>query len=44
MSPFIKGLLVGVVVYWGFQHFTGMGTSGLGARKSSGGLSGPSGG
>jgi hypothetical protein len=30
VSPFVKGLLVGVVLYWGFQHFTGMGTSGKG--------------
>jgi hypothetical protein len=28
MSPFVKGLLVGVVGYWAFQHFTGMGNSG----------------
>jgi len=28
MSPFIKGLLVGVVGYWAFQHFTGMGNTG----------------
>jgi hypothetical protein len=28
MSPFVKGLLVGVAGYWAFQHFTGMGNSG----------------
>jgi hypothetical protein len=28
MSPFVKGLLVGVVAYWAFQHFTGMGNTG----------------
>jgi hypothetical protein len=36
MSPFVKGLLVGVAVYWGVQHFTGALTSGLGARQSPG--------
>lgn len=28
MSPFVKGLLVGVVIYWGVQHFTGIGKTG----------------
>lgn len=28
MSPFVKGLLVGVVLYWGVQHFTGFGKTG----------------
>jgi hypothetical protein len=28
MSPFVKGLLVGVIGYWGFQHFSGMGNTG----------------
>ena len=28
----------GVVGYWAFQHFTGMGTSGLGAQRHPGGL------
>ncbi len=28
MSPFVKGLLVGVVLYWGVQHFTGFGNTG----------------
>lgn len=33
---FAWGLVVGVVAYWGVQHFTGLGTSGLGARQSPG--------
>ncbi|MHB1473073.1 MAG: hypothetical protein ACYCV4_05490 [Dermatophilaceae bacterium] len=37
-SEFVKGALVGVLAYWALQHFTGIGTSGLGARKSPGGL------
>ena len=28
MSPFVKGLLVGVVAYWALQHFTGIGKTG----------------
>ena len=28
MSPFLKGLLVGVVGYWAVQHFTGFGNTG----------------
>jgi len=28
MSPFVRGLLVGVVLYWGVQHFTGIGKTG----------------
>ena len=34
MSPFIKGLAVGVVGYWALQHFTGMGTTGKGKSSS----------
>jgi hypothetical protein len=28
VSPFIKGLAVGVLAYWAVQHFTGMGNTG----------------
>lgn len=28
MTPFTKGLLVGVVAYWAIQHFTGIGNTG----------------
>jgi hypothetical protein len=28
MSPFVKGLVVGVILYWGVQHFSGFGKSG----------------
>lgn len=28
MSPFVKGLVVGVAAYWAFQHFSGMGNTG----------------
>jgi hypothetical protein len=28
MSPFVKGLLAGLVLYWGVQHFTGVGKTG----------------
>ncbi len=28
MSPFVRGLLVGVVGYWAVQHFTGFGKTG----------------
>lgn len=31
MSPFVKGLLVGVLLYWGVQHFTGFGNTGKAA-------------
>ena len=31
MSPFVKGLLVGLVLYWGVQHFTGIGNTGRAA-------------
>lgn len=24
----IPGVVLGIALYWGFQHFTGMGTSG----------------
>lgn len=30
--------VLGVVAYWGIQHFTGLGTSGLGAQRHPGGL------
>jgi hypothetical protein len=35
------GFAFGVFGYWAFQHFSGFGTSGLGARKSAGGGAGP---
>lgn len=28
MSPFLKGLIVGVAGYWALQHFTGVGKTG----------------
>jgi hypothetical protein len=28
VSPFIKGLAVGVIGYWALQHFTGLGNTG----------------
>jgi hypothetical protein len=28
VSPFIKGLAVGVIGYWALQHFTGIGKTG----------------
>lgn len=28
MSPFIKGLAVGIIGYWALQHFTGVGKTG----------------
>jgi hypothetical protein len=34
MSPFVKGLLVGALLYWGVQHFTGFGNTG---KASAGG-------
>lgn len=27
-SPFINGLLIGVIGYWAVQHFTGIGKTG----------------
>jgi hypothetical protein len=36
--PFVVFLL-GMAFYWALQHFTGLGTSGLGARQHPGGLS-----
>ena len=30
MSPFAKGLIVGVLGYWALQHFTGIGNTGKG--------------
>jgi hypothetical protein len=33
MSPFVKGLLVGVVGYWAVQHFSGIGNTGK-AKKA----------
>jgi hypothetical protein len=31
VSPFLKGAIVGVLAYWAFQHFTGMGNTGKAA-------------
>jgi hypothetical protein len=28
VSPFIKGLAIGVIGYWALQHFTGIGKTG----------------
>ena len=28
MRVTLPGVVVGILLYWGFQHFTGMGTSG----------------
>jgi hypothetical protein len=28
VSPFTKGLLAGLVLYWAVQHFTGVGKTG----------------
>lgn len=28
MSPFARGLIVGVIGYWAVQHFTGFGKTG----------------
>ena len=28
MSPFVKGAVVGILAYWAFQHFSGMGNTG----------------
>jgi hypothetical protein len=28
MSPFARGLIVGIVGYWALQHFTGIGNTG----------------
>jgi hypothetical protein len=28
VSPFVKGLAVGVIGYWALQHFTGVGKTG----------------
>ena len=30
MRVTLPGVVVGILLYWGFQHFTGMGTSGKG--------------
>lgn len=38
MNSRLFWFLVGVGAYWGFQHFTGYGTSGLGAQRHPGGL------
>jgi len=27
-SPFVNGLLIGVIGYWALQHFTGIGKTG----------------
>lgn len=37
-NRFLLGFLVGAGGYWALQHVTGFGTSGLGARRSPGGL------
>lgn len=34
MSPFVKGLIVGVLAYWALQHFTGLGNTGKAAASS----------
>ena len=34
MSPFAKGLLVGVAAYWAIQHFTGVGKTGKASPSS----------
>ena len=31
-------IFLGMVLYWALQHFTGFGTSGMGARQHPGGL------
>jgi len=28
VSPFVKGLAVGIIGYWALQHFTGIGKTG----------------
>ena len=38
MNSRVFWILVGVGLYWGVQHFTGFGTSGLGAQRHPGGL------
>lgn len=30
MRVTLPGVVVGILLYWGFQHITGMGTSGKG--------------
>lgn len=37
MSPFVKGLLVGVAAYWAVQHFSGIGKTGKPKPGSNGG-------
>ena len=27
-SPFVNGVLIGVIAYWALQHFTGIGKTG----------------
>jgi hypothetical protein len=31
-------IMLGMLLYWALQHFTGFGTSGMGARQHPGGL------
>ena len=38
MNSRLFWFIAGIGAYWAFQHVTGMGTSGLGARKHPGGL------
>lgn len=33
MSPFAKGLLVGLVGYWAVQHFAGIGNTGKASAR-----------
>lgn len=35
---FVWGVVAGLGGYWAIQHFTGYGTSGLGAHRHPGGL------
>jgi len=32
MRVTLPGIIVGALLYWGVQHFTGFGTSGKGAK------------
>jgi hypothetical protein len=32
MRVTLPGIVVGALLYWGLQHFTGFGTSGKGAK------------
>lgn len=33
MRVTLPGVVVGVLLYWGFQHFTGMGNTGRGSGR-----------